>query len=78
MADTWLVSILLQDSIGNEKCHLPDVRFGTVFIDLVTNKKSPEPPLLHNDSSTLFKNMFVVLPAGKEVIHYIDTCCFIQ
>ena len=36
MADAWLVSILLQDSIGNEKCHLPDVRFGTVFIDLVT------------------------------------------
>ena len=34
--DAWLVNILLQDSIGNEKCHLPYVRFGTVFIDLVT------------------------------------------
>ena len=44
-ADQWtlgmqqqmmLVSILLQNLIGNEKCHLPDVQFGTVFIDLVT------------------------------------------
>ena len=25
VADAWLVSILLQDSIGNEKCHLPDM-----------------------------------------------------
>ena len=36
VADAWFVTILLQDSIGNEKCHLPDVQFGTVFIDLVT------------------------------------------
>ena len=30
-----LLSILLQDSIGNEKYNLPDVRFGMVFLDLV-------------------------------------------
>ena len=38
VADAWLVSILLQNSIGNEKCHCHDVRFGMVFVDLVTVK----------------------------------------
>ena len=33
VADAWLISILLQNSIGNEKCHL---QFGTEFVDLVT------------------------------------------
>ena len=36
VTDVWLISILLQDSSGSEKFHLPDVQFGMVFIDLVT------------------------------------------
>ena len=36
VADARFVSILLQNSISNEKCDLPDVQFGPVFIDLVT------------------------------------------
>ena len=31
----WQISVLLQDSVGNEM-YLPDVQFGTVFIHLVT------------------------------------------
>ena len=32
VANAWLISILLQNLIGNEKCHLPYVQFGTVFV----------------------------------------------
>ena len=39
VVNAWLVSILLQNLIGNEKCHLPDVRFGMVFVGLVTYKE---------------------------------------
>ena len=66
-ADAWLVSILLQGSIDNEKCHLPDVRFGTVFMELASDLPDMYEGAQHQRE--------IVDISGKSRLHMLATYC---